>query len=117
VLVVEIQPVDSGASSGTQRESVMATQAALRIESSPDDRTDYNFAPDFAWALIGGLVVLGVSALLYSVFVTWGGMRLDVTMLTGEAVPLSAYPRELAGLLLGGGLAVLVARTLNTRTH
>jgi hypothetical protein len=95
----------------------MATQAARRVESAPDDRADYNFAPDFIWALVGGLVVLGVSALLYTVFVSWGGLRLDVTMLTGEAVPLSAYPRELASLFLGGGLAVLVARTLNTRTR
>jgi len=91
-----------------------ATQA-LSVPSL--DQPDHNFAPDFAWAVLGGLVVLGVSALLYALLVTWGGLHFNLALPVGVAVPLSAYPRELAGLFLGGLLVVLVARSLNARTR
>jgi hypothetical protein len=76
---------------------------------------DYNFAPDFAWAVVGGLVVLAMSALLYTSIVTWGGMRFDLA-LPVVAAPLSAFPRELAALFMGGALVVLIARSLSGRT-
>ena len=91
----------------------VATQS-LRAPSL--SQPDHNFAPDFAWALVGGLVVLGVSALLYAVIVTWGGFRLDLWVPVGETTPLSAFPRELAALFLSGALVVLVTRSLNART-
>lgn len=78
---------------------------------------DHNFVPDFAWALAGGLVVLGVSALLYTVIVGWGGLHLDPTLPAGVAAPLPAFPRELAGFFLSGALVVLVTRSLRTRTR
>ena len=92
----------------------VATQS-LRAPSL--SQPDHNFAPDFSWAIVGGLVVLGVSALLYAVIVTWGGFRLDVTVPMGAAAPLSSYPRELAGIFLSGALVVLVARSLTARTQ
>ena len=82
-----------------------------------DDRErEFNFLPELAWALVGGLVVLGVCALLYSLIVTWGGMRLEAVQPTGPAAPLSAYARELAAFFGAGALAVLVVRSLNART-
>ena len=78
---------------------------------------DHSFAPDFAWALVGGLVVLGVSALLYTLVVTWGGFRVDLALPVGQAASLSAFPRELAALFLGGALVILVARSLTARTR
>ena len=90
-----------------------ATQS-LRVPAP--SQPDHNFAPDFAWALVGGLIVLAVSALLYAMIVTWGGFRLDLALPVGAAAPLSSYPRELAGLFLSGALVVLVARSLTTRT-
>jgi hypothetical protein len=91
--------------------------AAIQSPSAPSvSQPDYNFAPDFAWALVGGLVVLGVSALLYAVVVTWGGFRLDLALPVGQSAPLSAFPRELAGIFMSGALVVLVARSLSART-
>ena len=95
----------------------MPNLAAPSLAAPSLSQPDHNFAPDFAWALVGGLVVLGVSALLYAVIVTWGGFRLDLALPIGQAVPLSAYPRELAALFLGGALVVLVARSLTARTQ
>jgi hypothetical protein len=94
----------------------MPTVAPSRVSAPSLSQPDYNFAPDFAWALVGGLVVLGVSALLYTVMVTWGGFRLDLALPVGQTAPLSAFPRELTGIFLGGALVVLVARSLSART-
>ena len=95
----------------------MPNHAAPRLAAPSLGQPDHNFAPDFAWALVGGLVVLGVSALLYAVIVTWGGFRLDPALPIGPATPLSAYSRELAGVFMGGALVVLVTRSLSTRTQ
>jgi hypothetical protein len=95
----------------------MPNHATQTLSASSLSQPDHNFAPDFAWALLGGLVVLGVSALLYALMVTWGGLHLSLALPGGVAVPLSAFPRELAGLFLGGALFVLVARSLSARTR
>jgi hypothetical protein len=95
----------------------MPNDATQSLRAPSLSQPDYNFGPDFAWALVGGLVVLAVSALLYAVIVTWGGFRLDLALPAGAAAPLSAYPRELAGFFLGGALVVLVARSLTARTQ
>ena len=95
----------------------MQNHAPAGLRAPSLSQPDYNFAPDFAWAFVGGLVVLGVSALLYAVIVTWGGFRLDPALPIGPATPLTAYPRELAGVFMGGALVVLVARSLSTRTQ
>ena len=95
----------------------MPNDATQSLRAPSLSRPDYNFGPDFAWAFVGGLVVLAASALLYAVIVTWGGFRLDLALPAGAAAPLSAYPRELAGLFLGGALVVLVARSLTARTQ
>ena len=95
----------------------MPNHAVSSLAASSLSQPDHNFAPDFAWALVGGLVVLAVSALLYAVIVTWGGFRLDLALPVGAAAPLSSYSRELAGVFLSGALVVLVARSLTTRTQ
>ena len=95
----------------------MPNVATQGLEATALSQPDHNFAPDFAWARIGGFVVLGISALLYAVIVTWGGLHLDLSLPLGEAVPLSAYSRELAGFFLGGALVVLVGRSLTARTQ
>jgi hypothetical protein len=95
----------------------MPNDATQSLSAPSLSQPDHNFAPDFAWAVVGGLVVLGVSALLYALIVTWGGLRLDLALPVGEAAPLSAYSTELVGLALGGALVVLVARSLNARTR
>lgn len=95
----------------------MPNDAPQTLTARSLSQPDHNFAPDFAWALVGGLVVLGVSALLYTVIVTWGGLRFDLAQPVGIATPLSAYPRELAAFFLGGSLVVLVARSLTARTQ
>jgi hypothetical protein len=115
--VVGRQSVDSYGSPEIRRGTIMPNVAAPSLRAPALSQPDHNFAPDFAWALVGGLVVLGVSALLYAVIVTWGGLRLDLALPLGEPVPLSAYPRELAGFFLGGALVVLVARSLTARTQ
>ena len=92
-----------------------APTQSLRVPSL--SQPDHTFAPDFAWALVGGLVVLGVSALLYAMVVTWGGFRLDLALPVGQTAPLSAFPRELAALFLSGTLVVLIVRSLNARTE
>jgi hypothetical protein len=111
------QSVESYGSLEIRRGTIMPNVATQSLRAPALSQPDHNFAPDFAWAIVGGLVVLGVSALLYAVIVTWGGLRLDLSLPLGEAVPLSAYPRELAGVFLGGALLVLVARSLATRTQ
>jgi hypothetical protein len=111
------QSVDSYGSFKIRRGTIMPNGATHSLRTPSLSQPDYNFAPDFAWAIVGGLVVLGVSALLYAVIVTWGGLRLDLTLPVGEAVPLSAYSRELAGFFLGGALIVLVVRSLTARTR
>jgi hypothetical protein len=95
----------------------MPSHAVPNLAAPSLSPPDHNFAPDFVWALVGGFVVLGVLALLYAVTVTWGGLRLDLALPVGEAVPLSAYSRELAGFFLGGALVVLVAQSLTARTQ
>lgn len=95
----------------------MPNHATQSLSAPSLSQPDHNFAPDFAWALVGGLVVLGVSALLYALIVTWGGLRLDLALPVGQAAPLSAYSRELAGFFLGGALAVLVARGIGLQTR
>ena len=95
----------------------MPSHAAPSLGAVTVGQPDHNFAPDFAWAAIGGLVVLGVTALLYAVLVTWAGLRLDLAVPAGSAAPLSAFPRELAALFLAGALVVLVARSLTARTR
>jgi hypothetical protein len=95
----------------------MRSNAAPSLAATQLIQADHNFAPDFAWALVGGLVAMGVSALLYAVIVTWGGLRLDLALPAGVAAPLSAFPRELAGIFLGGALVVLIARSLSARTR
>ena len=95
----------------------MPNRVAPSLAAPPLGQPDHNFAPDFAWALVGGLVVLGVCALLYAVVVTWGGFRPDLALPVGQVPPLSAFPRELAALFLGGALVVLVARSLSARTR
>jgi hypothetical protein len=93
----------------------MSTPTAPSLAARSLSQPDYNFAPDFAIAAVGGLLVLGVCALLYATFVTWGGFRLDLAVPAGGAAPLSAFPRELAAIFLGGALVVLVARSLTAR--
>jgi hypothetical protein len=95
----------------------MPNVATQSLEATALSQPDHNFAPDFAWALIGGFVVLGISALLYAVIVTWGGLHLHLSLPLEEAAPLSAYSRELAGFFLGGALVVLVGRSLTARTQ
>jgi hypothetical protein len=95
----------------------MRNHATQSLKARSLSQSDHNFAPDFAWALVGGLVVLGVSALLYALIVAWGGLRLDLALPVGEAAPLSAYSRELAGFFLGGALVVLVARGIGLQTR
>jgi hypothetical protein len=113
----ERQSVDTYGSLETLRGTTMPNETTQSLRVPSLSQPDHNFAPDFAWALVGGLVVLGVSALLYALIVTWGGLRLDLALPVGEAVPLSAYSRELAGFFLGGALVVLVARSLTARTR
>lgn len=95
----------------------MPSHAAPSLGAVTVGQPDHNFAPDFAWAIVGGLVVLALSALLYTLIVTWGGLRLDLALPGGAAAPLSAFPRELAALFMGGALVVLIARTLTARTR
>lgn len=95
----------------------MPNVATPGLRAPAISQPDHNFAPDFAWAIVGGLVVLGVCALLYAMIVTWGGLHLDLALPLGEAVPLAAYSRELAGFFLGGALVVLVVRSLSARTQ
>jgi hypothetical protein len=66
---------------------------------------DHNFLPDFAWATIGG-VVLVVCTLIVMLTASFGG-----------GPPISAYGRELAAAFLAGFLVVLVARSLTARSH
>ena len=93
----------------------MPNVVAPGVASASLSQPDHNFVPDFAIAAVGGLVALGVCALLYAVIVTWGGFRLDLTGPAGVAAPLSAFPRELAAIFLSGALVVLVARSLSAR--
>ncbi len=109
------QSVDSYGSSETRRGTTVPNVAASSASAPPLSQPDHNFAPDFAWALVGGLVVLGVAALLYALVVTWGGFRVDLALPVGQTAPLSSVPRELAALFLGGALFVLVARSLTGR--
>jgi hypothetical protein len=94
----------------------MPDHATQSLGAPSLSQPDYNLAPDFAWAVVGGFVVLGLSALLYALIVTWGGMHLEITLPVGAPAPLSAFPRELAALVLGGALVVLIARSLTART-
>ena len=89
-----------------------------RGPANRDDREhDHNFLPDFAWAAAGGVGVVAACAILYTLAVTWGGMRLSASASGGAAVPLSTYNAELASLFLAGFLVVLVARSLTARTR
>jgi len=111
------QSVDAYGSIETRRKTTMPNHAAPSLSAPPLGQPDHNFAPDFTWAFVGGLVVLGASALLYALIVTWGGFRLDLPLPVDASAPLSAFPRELAGIFLGGALVVLVARSLTARTR
>jgi hypothetical protein len=93
----------------------MPTRTAPSVAARSLSQPDHNFAPDFAIAAVGGLVVLGVCALLYAAIVTWGGFRIDLAAPAGMAAPISAFPRELAASFLSGALVVLVARSLTVR--
>jgi hypothetical protein len=94
----------------------MPSHAAPSLRAVTDGQADHSFAPDFARAIVGGFVVLALSALVYTLIVTWGGLRLDLALPVGAAAPLSAFPRELAALFMSGALVVLIARTLTART-
>jgi hypothetical protein len=110
-----MQSVDSYGFFEARRGTTMPTPTAPTVAAPSLSQPDHNFAPDFAIAAVGGLVALGVCALLYAAIVTWGGLRLDLTVPAGVAAPLSAFPRELAAIFLSGALVVLVARSLSAR--
>jgi hypothetical protein len=111
------QSVDANGLIETRRKTTMPNHAAPSVSAPPLSQPDYDFAPDFTWSFVGGLVALGVAALLYALIVTWGGFRLDLTLPVGVTAPLSAFPRELAGIFLGGALVILVVRSLTARTR
>jgi len=90
--------------------------ATPKLNHATDQGHEHNFAPDFAWALAGGAVVVIVTALLYTLVVTWGGFPLGAAMADGTTVPLAAHMKEMVGLGLGGALVVLVARGINMQT-
>ena len=48
----------------------MPNHATQSLSAPSLSQPDHNFAPDFAWALVGGLIVLGVSAVLNALIVT-----------------------------------------------
>jgi hypothetical protein len=94
----------------------MRNHATHSLNSSTDRDHDHNFAPDFAWSVAGGAVVVALTALLYALVVTWGGFQLDATHAGAEAVPFSAHLKEITGLALGGALVVLVIRGIRMQT-
>jgi len=77
---------------------------------------EHSFVPDFAWAVVGGIALLALSVVVYSLTVTWGGFNPGTTPPGGPVAPISAYFREFAGLFLIGFLVVLIARALSVRT-
>lgn len=91
----------------------MSTQAPAAL-THQDDRTidgdnrdvDHNFLPDFAWAAVGGGIVVIACVLLLSLTASWSG-----------GPPISSFTRELAGGFMAGFLFILVARSVSTRTH
>jgi hypothetical protein len=95
----------------------MSSQMPATLAHHADRDADHNFLPDFAWAAVGGGVVLAACILLFMLTVSWGGTLLGPPMPGGGAPSISFYNRELAGAFLAGFLVVLVARSLSTRTR
>src|SRR5215212_7152337 len=94
----------------------MPNHATGGLNGSANRDHDHNFAPDFAWPLAGGAVVVVLTALLYTLVVTCSGFQLDAAHSGGETVPLSAHLKDTTGLALGGALVVLVVRGIRMRT-
>jgi hypothetical protein len=71
-----------------------------------DGDVEHNFLPDFAWAAVGGAVVLAACALI---------LTLGASLTGGPSV--AVYGRELAAAFLAGFLVVLVARSLTAQSR
>jgi hypothetical protein len=93
----------------------MSTQLPGTLVSHDALEAEHNFLPDFAWAAVGGSVFLAACAVLFTLTVTWGGMRLGAPMPDGGVASLSSYNRELAAIFMAGFLVILVARSLTVR--
>lgn len=78
---------------------------------------EHNFVPDFAWAVVGGIAVVAVCAVVYTLAVTWGGLHVGTPLPGGGSAPLSTVSSELTGIFLAGFLLVLIARSLTARSH
>lgn len=102
---------------GAQEEAIMLERAADGLRGGEDNQREHSFTPDVVWSLVGGIVVLAVCLVLYTLIVTWGGWQVGVAMPGGGAAPISRYFRELAGLSLAGFLVVFVARGIGLRTR
>jgi hypothetical protein len=79
-----------------------------------DAGRDHSFG--FGWAGVGGIALVALAVVVYSLTVTWGGFNPGVSTPGAPISPISAHYRELAGLFLTGFLIVLIARALSTRT-
>ena len=93
----------------------MSSQPPGTLASHDPLEAEHNFLPDFGWAAVGGSVLLAACAVLFTLSVTWGGMRLGAPMPDGGVAPLSSYYPELAAIFMAGFLVVLVARSLTAQ--
>jgi hypothetical protein len=78
---------------------------------------EHNFAPDFAWAVVGGIAFVAACAVVYTLAVSWGGLLVGAPMPGGGSPPLSTFASEFTGIFLAGFLIVLIARSLSVRTR
>jgi hypothetical protein len=101
---------------GIRRKTAMPDQRADGPPDREKRQEEYSFVPDLAWAIAGGVVVLVTCVLLFTLIVTWGGLRVGPPMPGGGVAPLSAYSSQLAGFFLGGFLVVFIARVVSART-
>ena len=95
----------------------MPDQMPDKTRGGHDGSQEHSFVPDLAWGVVGGIVVLAVSVLLLTLFVTSGGGQGGTPIPGRGGSPITMYVSELTGLFMAGFLVILIARSVSVRTR
>ena len=77
----------------------------------------HGLAPDLAWPLGGGAVVLALGLLLYALAVSVGAWAAGTPQEAVARLASAPMYREFGGLFLAGALAIYLAREFSVRTR
>ena len=95
----------------------MLTHATNELPGQGAGRPGRGLAPDLAWPLGGGAVVLALGLLLYVLAVSVGEWAAGTPQQALARLASAPMYREFGGLFLAGALTIYLAREFGVRTR